>query len=100
MRILRPKPSSAVLLMVGSRRLRGPPVLVHEASRRVWGLRLRRTGQELALLSCLSWNWRKRSVVKITERTYEKRAHELHPRRERSHPEAPPLRKDPGFRSV
>ena len=29
--------------------LRGLPVLVHEASRRVWGLRLRRTGQKLAL---------------------------------------------------
>src|SRR5437899_736829 len=28
---------------------RGLPVLVHEVSRRVWGLRLRRTGQELAL---------------------------------------------------
>ncbi len=31
------------------RRLRGLPVLVHEASRRVWGLRLRRTDPELAL---------------------------------------------------
>jgi hypothetical protein len=40
--------SLAVLLLVGSRRLRGLPVLVHEASRRVWGLRLRRTEQELA----------------------------------------------------
>src|ERR1700676_5400003 len=29
--------------------LRGLPVLVHEVSRRVWGLRLRRTEQELAL---------------------------------------------------
>jgi hypothetical protein len=29
--------------------LRGLPVLVHEVSRRVWGLRLRRTKQELAL---------------------------------------------------
>src|SRR5882757_1332483 len=36
MRALRPKPSPAVLLLVGSRRLRGLPVLVHEASRRVW----------------------------------------------------------------
>jgi hypothetical protein len=44
MRVVRPKPSPAVLLLVGSRRLRGLPVLVHEASRRVWGLRLRRTG--------------------------------------------------------
>ena len=49
MRALRPKPSPAVLLLAGSRRLRGLPVLVHEASRRVWGLRLRRTGQELAI---------------------------------------------------
>src|ERR1700722_11590897 len=49
MRALRPKPSPAVLLLVGSRRLRGLPVLVHEASRRVWGLRLRRTEQELAI---------------------------------------------------
>ena len=32
------------------------------------------------VLSCLSWNWRKRSFVKITERTYEKRAHALHGR--------------------
>src|ERR1039457_1834900 len=31
------------------RHLRGLPVLVHEVSRRVWGLRLRRTEQELAL---------------------------------------------------
>src|SRR5215467_12727438 len=29
--------------------LRGLPVLVHEVSRRVWGLRLRRTEQKLAL---------------------------------------------------
>src|ERR1700730_5032164 len=49
MRALRPKPSPAVLLLVGSRRLRGLPVLVHEASRRVWGLRLRRTEQRLAI---------------------------------------------------
>ncbi len=34
---------------LGSRRLRGLPVLVHKASRRVWGLRLRRTVQELAM---------------------------------------------------
>src|SRR5580698_1402781 len=49
MRALRPKPSPAVLLLVGSRCLRGLPVLVHEASRRVWGPRLRRTEQELAI---------------------------------------------------
>jgi hypothetical protein len=45
-----PKPSPAVLrLTFYRRRLRGLPVLVHEVSRRVWGLRLRRTEQELAL---------------------------------------------------
>ena len=33
----------------GRRCLRGLPVLVHEVSRRVWGLRLRRTEQGLAL---------------------------------------------------
>src|ERR1700746_2751595 len=32
------------------RHLRGLPVLVHEVSRRVWGLRLRRTERGLALL--------------------------------------------------
>src|SRR5882672_10451245 len=36
---------------LGSRRLRGLPVLVHEASRRVWGLRLRRTDKGLAISS-------------------------------------------------
>jgi hypothetical protein len=30
------------------------------------------------ILSCLSWKWRKRSSVKIAERTYEKRAQALH----------------------
>jgi hypothetical protein len=34
-----------------SRHLRGLPVLVHEVSRRVWGLRLRRTAWGLALSS-------------------------------------------------
>src|ERR1035438_9942558 len=34
---------------LGLRCLRGVPVLVHEVSRRAWGLRLRRTEQELAL---------------------------------------------------
>ncbi len=29
-------------------------------------------------MSCLSWKWRKRSSVKITERTYEERAQALH----------------------
>lgn len=31
-----------------------------------------------AQLSRLSWKWRKRSSVKIAERTYEKRAQALH----------------------
>jgi len=39
-------------------------------------------------MSCLSWNWRRRSSVKITERTQEKRAKALHRRREGCHPEA------------
>ena len=42
---------------------------------------------QLGNLSCLSWNWRGRSSVKITERTYEKRAKTLHRRREGCHPE-------------
>ena len=49
MRALRPKPSPAVLPLVGSRHLRGLPVLVHGVSRRAWGLRLRRAAQQLAL---------------------------------------------------
>ncbi len=43
---------------------------------------------DVAELSCLSWNWRRRSSVKITERTHEKRAKALHRRREGCHPEA------------
>ena len=35
--------------LYGGRYLRGLPVLVQKVSRRVWGLRLRRTAQELAL---------------------------------------------------
>src|ERR1700738_2149343 len=35
-------------VLFGTRHLRGLPVLVHEVSRRVWGLRLRRTEQGLA----------------------------------------------------
>jgi len=37
------------------RNLRGLPVLVYEVSRRVWGLRLRRIGQELALTLPSMW---------------------------------------------
>src|ERR1700685_2771141 len=43
--------------------------------------------QSSLLLSCLSWKWRKRSSVKITERTYEEGTEALHPRRKSSHPE-------------
>jgi integral membrane sensor domain MASE1 len=35
-------------------------------------------GDEIGLLCRLSWKWRKRSSVKIAERTYEKRAQALH----------------------
>src|SRR6266849_6502302 len=37
-------------------------------------------------VSCLNWNWRERSSVKITERTHAKRAEALHCRREGWHP--------------
>jgi len=39
-------------------------------------------------LSRLSWKWRERSPVKITERTREKRTEALHGGREGRHPEA------------
>jgi len=39
-------------------------------------------------LSRLSWKWRKRSSVKITERTYEEGTEAFHSRRKSSHPEA------------
>jgi mannose-6-phosphate isomerase-like protein (cupin superfamily) len=42
----------------------------------------------MLVMSCLSWNWRGRSSVKITERTHEKRTKALHRRREGCHPEA------------
>src|SRR5205823_12840473 len=42
-------PSPADLRPFGGRCLRGLPVLVHEVSSRVWGLRLRRTDLVLAL---------------------------------------------------
>jgi transposase len=38
-------------------------------------------------LSCLSWKWRKRSSVKITERTYEEATEALHAGREGCHSE-------------
>src|SRR5215471_15823475 len=39
-------------------------------------------------VSCLSWNWRERSSVKITERAHAKRAKALHWGRESCHPKA------------
>jgi hypothetical protein len=39
-------------------------------------------------LSRLSWNWRKRPSVKITERTYEEGTEASHTRRKSSHLEA------------
>src|SRR5271169_3727847 len=38
-------------------------------------------------LSCLSWKWRKRSSVKITERTHEETTEALHAGREGRHSE-------------
>jgi hypothetical protein len=35
-------------------------------------------GKHHLCVSCLSWKWSERSSVKITERTYEKRAQALH----------------------
>src|SRR6266566_7577315 len=50
MRAVWPEPSPADLLpWWGHSCLRGLPVLVYEVSRRVWGLRLRRTEHGLAL---------------------------------------------------
>src|ERR1035437_1814061 len=53
------------------------------------GSDLRRKARELLLaLFRLSWKWRKRSTVKITERTLEETKKALHRRRESRHPEA------------
>jgi CRISPR-associated endonuclease Cas1 len=46
------------------------------------------THRKHAQVSCLSWKWRKRSSVKITERTYEEGTEAFHRRRKSSHPEA------------
>src|SRR2546425_10542248 len=51
-------------------------------------------------MSCLSWNWRERSSVKITERTHAKRAEALHCRREGWHPKTAFAGYSAGFRSV
>jgi len=42
----------------------------------------------LLRVSCLSWKWRRRSSVKIAERTYEEGTEAFHSRRKSSHPEA------------
>jgi hypothetical protein len=39
-------------------------------------------------VSCLSWKWRKRSSVKMTERTHEETTEALHAGREGRHSEA------------
>jgi hypothetical protein len=53
------------------------------ASMRLSGRRI--TAKPKMRLSCLSWNWRERSSVKITEGTHEKRKKALHRRRKSSH---------------
>ena len=58
-----------------------------------------RTGNA-ANLSRLSWKWRKRSSVKITERTYEERTKALQRRREGSHLETAPFGQSASFRPV
>jgi len=47
-------------------------------------------------LCCLSWNWRERSSVKITERTHAKKTKALHRGRESSHPQAALARQSAG----
>src|SRR5437773_10958826 len=54
----------------------------------------------LEVVSCLSWNVRKRSSVKITGRAHEKRAKALHRRTEGCHSEAALVGESAGFRSV
>src|ERR1700757_4737056 len=48
----------------------------------------------------LSWKWRRRSSVKIAERTYAKRAQALHGGGEGGDSTAPSFRQGSGFRSV
>jgi hypothetical protein len=50
-------------------------------------VKVRRKTEVLILLR-LSWKWRKRSSVKIAERTYEEGTEAFHPRRKSGHPEA------------
>jgi hypothetical protein len=66
---------------------------IHERLRRIPKRDLKEVGwtkaTELAklALSCLSWKWRKRSSVKITERTHEEATEALHVGREGRHSE-------------
>src|SRR5271165_1049866 len=55
------------------------------------------TGARRARVSCLSWKWRKRSSVKIAERTYEKGTKALHRRGEGGHSEAAPFGQGSGL---
>ena len=44
---------------------------------------------------CLSWKWRGRSTLKITERTREQDTEPLYGRRESRHPETTPVEQEP-----
>jgi UDP-glucose 4-epimerase len=46
-----------------------------------------KSSSEITYVSCLSWKWRKRSSVKITERTHEETTEALHAGREGRHSE-------------
>ena len=51
-------------------------------------------------VSCLSWKWRKRSSVKITERTYEEATEALHTGRKSRHSEEAFVGRSADLRSV
>jgi type I restriction-modification system DNA methylase subunit len=61
---------------------------VNETNERKRGVFTEDTKFPIALMSCLSWKWRKRSSVKIAERTYEEGTEAFYSRRKSSHPEA------------
>ncbi len=71
------------------------PALIHSL---VQGI----TGQALKWIHLfrLSWKWRGRSTVKITERTLEETKKALHRRRESRHPEAASIGQGAGFVAV
>ena len=50
-----------------------------------------------SIVSCLSWKWRGRSTVKITERTDEEDTNALHGRREGRHFETAPVGADADY---